>query len=833
MAIAATLEGRGQINKAKCETLVQTDKEIADALEISRGTVQNFLRGKPISLKYFQRLCEHLRLDWEVVSGRKEAVAAPPEGREQIKAKQSTIELTDEEAELERWVQQVREQGRSTIEKRCGWIKVLDMHQPIELNTIYTDVNILEKLRGRTRRQLHEWSQGCSWENFDRFLVGSVQAQRVDGQEAVRSWKKLMIFGRPGTGKTTFLKRLATLCNQGTFLSEQVPIFVTLKEFAETGYQPGLLNFIAQYFAPELSMDAIDHLLQRGRGLVLLDGLDEVLEKDHDRILHEIRAFAQRYTASHIVITCRIAAQEYVFEQFTDVEISDFSDEQILDFADKWFKVRMPDQLNEQGNSTVAMLFWKALKAREPIKQLAIIPLLLTLLCLEFEQSAEFPQTRTELYERAVKVCLSRWDKQRQIKRDEVYQGLSSERKVRLLGHLAHHTFEQGIYLFSEHKAIELIGQYLQTLPEASTNLETLLVDSHAILKSIEAQHGLLTERATGIYSFSHLTFHEYFTAQHILDAVADPALWHSTLQGFVGHVSEPRWREVFLLVAERTERADDLLSFMKRQIDQMLVGDETLQHFLAWAEQKSHSIEASYKLAAIRAFYHALAFDLNYPIGIDIGYQVNFLATALDRDLSCHTGSGLNVVQVSVSPGSIPRAFTRVRDLPFVHNFLTDYTGDHTIDLDLDLGLDRTLAYALHHTRGLHCNSRTIGIVSDALACALVLATILDIERTPANWKGRLEELQEQLPTQEKGDQLLHWQETQASSWIEQLRKVMIEHRSIGHNWQFNDKQKEQLPHYYTANMLLVNCLNSSYVTEETRQQIEAELLSPVKRVV
>jgi predicted NACHT family NTPase len=369
------------------------------------------------------------------------------------------------------------------------------------------------------------------------------------------------------------------------------------------------LTFIAQHFAPSLSIEEVDRLLQQGRGLVLLDGLDEVLERDHDRVLHEIQLFAQRYETSHIVITCRIAAREYVFQQFTDVEMADFNDEQILDFADKWFKVKEPDNLDEQGNSKVAELFWKALEAREPIKELATNPLLLTLLCLEFEQSAEFPQSRAELYERALNVLFSKWDGQRRIKRDEVYKRLPIKRKESLLGQLAMYTFERGDYFFREHLATQRIGQYIQNLPDASTDPEALLVDSRAVLKSIEAQHGLLTERATGIYSFSHLTFHEYFTAKKILDAT-DPAIQQTALQELVKHLSEKRWREVFLLVAERMDSADYLLTSMKQQIDQMLLGDRKLQTFLTWLAQKSRSVEVSYKPAAIRAFYFARARD-------------------------------------------------------------------------------------------------------------------------------------------------------------------------------------------------------------------------------
>ncbi len=75
-------------------------------------------------------------------------------------------------------------------------------------------------------------------------------------------------------------------------------------------------------------------------------------------------------------------------------------------------------------------------------------------------------------------------------------------------------------------------------------------------------------------------------------------------------------------------------------------------------------------------------------------------------------------------------------------------------------------------------------------------------------------------------------WQEN-GKSWTEQLRAVMIEHRNIGHDWQFTDAQKELLKQYYNANKLLVDCLNSDcYVSREVRQEIEDTLLLPVKRI-
>jgi predicted NACHT family NTPase len=72
-------------------------------------------------------------------------------------------------------------------------------------------------------------------------------------------------------------------------------------------------------------------------------------------------------------------------------------------------------------------------------------------------------------------------------------------------------------------------------------------------------------------------------------------------------------------------------------------------------------------------------------------------------------------------------------------------------------------------------------------------------------------------------------WCQANSQSWLKELRTAMIEHRNIGHDWQFSDEQKELLQQYYDANKLLIDCLNSDcYVSREVRQQIEDTLLLP-----
>ncbi|MCY6492231.1 NACHT domain-containing protein [Leptolyngbya sp. GGD] len=670
--------------------------------------------------------------------------------------------------DIDEIVQEVRQKISSDIQKRCGSMRVLDMEQPITIDSIYTTVNILEKLTGNQRRSIEELLEGCNFEDFDRFSLGRVQQKRIPGLEAVQKHDKLLILGKPGAGKTTFLKWLALQCQAGHLYANRVPIFVTLKEFAEASGRQSLIEFIAKQFAEcgIENSEIVKKILLAGRSLILLDGLDEVRAEDQKHVLRTIQQTSLQFNGNQFVMTCRIAAKEYTFESFTEVEVADFDTEQIADFAFKWFQHKDPTKATE---------FPKALKVHPGLQELATNPLLLTLLCLVYGEQAGFPANRAELYKEGLDVLLKKWDGKRNITRDVVYKQLSLNRKEDLLSQIAFNAFTRSEYFFKQRFVEEEIQDYIRNLPDANLEPKTLQLDREAVLKSIESQHGLLVERARGIYSFSHLTFQEYFTARRIEKAEEDST-------EIVCHVTEKRWREVFLLTVGMLRNADKFLLAMKREIDGILAKDEKLQQLLTFVEQKSCSTKASkasYKPAAIRAFYLALdlARDLNFALDLD-------LARNLDIDRS-------------------DRNLARNRNL--------DIDRSLALDLTLDLALARDLARA--------------ALDRAALDRAVALA------RDP-KLKQKLQKLRSQLPSLENREHLDQWWKTNEQNWSERLRTVMIQHRNIGHNWQLTTAQKQLLNQYYEANCLLVACLNSDcYVSREVREEIEATLLLPYNR--
>jgi predicted NACHT family NTPase len=86
---------------------------------------------------------------------------------------------------------------------------------------------------------------------FDRVGLGTVERSQIPGMQAVDTYAKLRVLGKPGVGKTTFLQHLAVQCNRGEFAGEQVPMFIALREFAEQAKRQdgfSLFSYIQQTF---------------------------------------------------------------------------------------------------------------------------------------------------------------------------------------------------------------------------------------------------------------------------------------------------------------------------------------------------------------------------------------------------------------------------------------------------------------------------------------------------------------------------------------------------------------------------------------------------------
>lgn len=181
------------------------------------------------------------------------------------------------------------------------------------------------------------------------------------------------------------------------------------------------------------------------------------------------------------------------------------------------------------------------------------------MLCLVFDDRYELPRNQYSLIHDAVEILLRKWDASRRIERSVTNKfNLPYQQKVNLMSKIAYESFLQEPHkiLWQQRELEEIIGNYIENLPDFSNDIST--VDSLAILKRIEANHGLLVKQAQDIYSFSHLSFQEYFVANYIVESRSYELLKEVVKQ----HLVNRQWREVFLIIAGRLANADDFLKF-------------------------------------------------------------------------------------------------------------------------------------------------------------------------------------------------------------------------------------------------------------------------------
>lgn len=726
----------------------------------SRQSVWKFLTGRPIESYVFKEICFKLDINWEEIAD------LPPEELEQeLQSSQLQSKL-----EANNWVDIMRSQLDELIQIQCSTLQSsFDLTQPL-LKEVYTNVNLL--LEPNNQRWLEISDLQDSQVIIPRFSSTPVNQEIMPGMEVVAKHSKLMLLGKPGAGKSTFLQYIALQCSQGKYRRDLIPLFIQLRSFASDANDKedfSFLNYILEQGKRcHLPRQEVMTLVEEGKFLVLLDGLDEITEKDNDKILEEINQFSQNFYKNSIIITCRSGSHKYHFRGFIYVELADFNQSQIEAFSQKWFIATAATQ--EEGQNKAEQFIQQLSRPEnQPIRELGVTPILLNLICSVFKERSNFPTKRAKLYQTGLDILLKRWDQARGIQRDQVYRSLSLPDKIKLLCQIAATTFEQENYFFETDQVLEIIENYLQNISNNPTDLETLWLNSEAVLKAIELQHGILIERAKDIYSFSHLTFQEYLTARKI---ITNPNLesLEEDLQKLANHTTNVRWREVILLTASMLPKADILIKKIKEKVDCLVVEEPQLNQFLTLINQKVSSMELSYKPSAIRSFYFTLLQnrDLNLAVSLDV-----------------------NLASMS--------------------------------NLSDELNLDVMLARAF---------TDSLAFLKDPDRKKLVnLCFALDLEpkfQLQSNFKKALEQIKSQLPDLENSQEgLQDWWQTNGSNWIEQFRLVLIEHRQIGHQWKLSQKQQQLWQQYYSANLFLIECLNSDcQVSSEVRKTIEETVL-------
>jgi hypothetical protein len=291
------------------------------------------------------------------------------------------------------------------------------------------------------------------------------------------------------------------------------------------------------------------------------------------------------------------------------------------------------------------------------------------------------------------------------------------------------------------------------------------------------------------VYSFSHLTLQEYLTAQYIAD--------NNLIEQLVtGHLSDPRWREVFLLVAglvRAKNGADDLLLLMEKEA-QKYINTPNLQGLLQWADEVTKDSEGDFKpvgkraaaIAYARAIAEPYANFANANIAI-ANANANFtIATAIGKTNAIGNANAIAYTDAIV----------------YAVKKTIDYPYSNAIENVMAIARDISIAYSIV----LAQEFEEIKIFKDVNLTQLI---------------AQQKELQKQFPDADQPEQIhLAFLDRFLDTWCNALH---LDPEIV----KLSKEEVEALGDYFSANNFIIQCKEAAVrISAKTWEEIESRML-------
>ncbi|MFF0535941.1 NACHT domain-containing protein [Streptomyces coelicoflavus] len=372
---------------------------------------------------------------------------------------------------------------------------------------------------------------------------------RLPAEAALTTHDRVLLRGDAGSGKTTLVQWLAvTAARDG----DRVPYVLPLRTLTRAGALPSPAAFLTAVGCPLTPPEGwAERVLGAGRGLVLVDGLDEIPAAERHRTRDWLLALIRAFPGNRWLLTSRptaVRADWLAAEGFRELALTPMRQDDVTTFVRRWHAAAEAPEFETR--------LLDSLRTKRDLARLATNPLMCGLICaLHRERRGYLPTGRKELYDAALTMLLARRDRERGMEAVE----LSEEAQLELLQRLAYALVLSGRTEMSVETAEGIVERALPSVASAAGQ-----GDAATVLRALVLRSGLLRQPGQGSLDFVHRTFQDYLGARYAveeghLDVIAgraDDSQWEDVVRMAVAH-ARPGERAVLLrrLLAENTPR--------------------------------------------------------------------------------------------------------------------------------------------------------------------------------------------------------------------------------------------------------------------------------------
>ena len=418
----------------------------------------------------------------------------------------------------------------------------------------------------RQLKEQGELEKEISQEELERYkrAYTSQQIRSVLEVIADNKDKYVVILGDPGSGKSTLLQYLAVEWAKlppKELPSHPITLLIELRTYIQDFARQQCQNFLefihkGSGWVCHLNQNELDKRLKRGEVRILFDGLDEVFDpQQRSNVIAQIHSFTQTYPQVKVIVTSRIIG--YKPQQLRDAEfhhfmLQDLEPEQIEDFLQKWHDLTYNEATESQKKQDRQQRITKAIKESQAIQQLAVNPLLLTMMAI-LNRNQDLPRDRAKLYERSSELLLYQWDVEGKLLEDPELKSvdIDYQDKQAMLRDVAHYmqATEKGLAgnLISQKDLEKVLIKYLKTIDvNSARKVARLMIDQ------LHTRNFILCDIGSNYYAFVHRTFLEYFCAWSYIWQLEAQTLSIEQIKTevFGNHWQDESWHEVLRLIA-------------------------------------------------------------------------------------------------------------------------------------------------------------------------------------------------------------------------------------------------------------------------------------------